>query len=465
MRAIERQVAKFFENKKIALLGFGKESKSSLHLIRSYWPKAKVDIWNEGESDTSLQNRYTWFYSKVKFKKVDFTKYDLVLSSPGIPRYKLPSDLLQSGRLFGQSELFIRWFGAQTIGITGTKGKSTTTSLIYHLLKYAKQKVLLGGNIGVPLFDLIPKIKSNTQVVAELSCHQLNKIAYSPHVSVLLNLYEEHLDYYNSVEEYFASKLSIFENQKRKDVLIYNYDDIRIKDYLKKSKTVQNRISYSLKSKKTNILLEKDWVVTDLIRGNPFAVSSRLLGRFNFYNILPAIAVAANLKVKKKDILKGLSTYKPLAHRLQYLGMVKDIKFVNDSISTIPQATIAAVKALKKVGSLIIGGNDRKIDYDSLLSFLPKQKIKHIVFFDKAGKRIYKDLKKSNPKYLDRTNSIVTNNFEKAIQFCLDYTPNETYCLMSPAASSYGIFKNFEDRGKTFEEYILKLSGHKKFIF
>ena len=197
--------------------------------------------------------------------------------------------------------------------------------------------------------------------------------------------------------------------------------------------------------------------MTDLIRGNPFAVSSRLLGRFNFYNILPAIAVAANLKVKKKDILKGLSTYKPLAHRLQYLGMVKDIKFVNDSISTIPQATIAAVKALKKVGSLIIGGNDRKIDYDSLLSFLPKQKIKHIVFFDKAGKRIYKDLKKSNPKYLDRINSIVTNNFEKAIQFCLDYTPNETYCLMSPAASSYGIFKNFEDRGKTFEEYILCL--------
>ena len=465
MRAIEKQVAKFFEGKKIALLGYGQESKSSLRLIRSYWPKLKVDIWNEGDSDTSEQNRYTRFHSSVKFKKVDFIDYDVVLSSPGIPRYKLPASLKQSGKLYGQSELFLSWFAAQTIGITGTKGKSTTTSLIFHILQKAKLKVLLGGNIGVPLFDLIPKIKSKTFIVAELSCHQLNGIAHSPHIAVLLNLYEEHLDYYKTAEKYFTSKLSIFKNQKKDDLLIYNYDDARIKMYLKNSAAQQNKVSYSLKSKKASLHLEKDCVLTSLLRGNPFIVESRLLGRFNHYNILPAIGVAASLKLKKQAIIDGITSYKPLPHRLQYLGKVNDIRFVNDSISTIPQATIAAVKALKKVGSLIIGGYDRKINYESLLAFLPTQKIKHIVFFDKAGKRIYKELKTENPNFLLRTNSILTSDFEKAVQFCLDYTPRETYCLMSPAASSYGIFKNFEERGRIFEQSILKLSVCKKFTF
>jgi UDP-N-acetylmuramoylalanine--D-glutamate ligase len=280
--------------------------------------------------------------------------------------------------------------------------------------------VLLGGNIGVPLFDLIPKIKSKTFIVAELSCHQLNGIAHSPHIAVLLNLYEEHLDYYKTAEKYFTSKLSIFKNQKKDDLLIYNYDDARIKMYLKNSAAQQNKVSYSLKSKKASLHLEKDCVLTSLLRGNPFIVESRLLGRFNHYNILPAIGVAASLKLKKQAIIDGITSYKPLPHRLQYLGKVNDIRFVNDSISTIPQATIAAVKALKKVGSLIIGGYDRKINYESLLAFLPTQKIKHIVFFDKAGKRIYKELKTENPNFLLRTNSILTSDFEKAVQFCLD---------------------------------------------
>ncbi len=465
MRAIEKQVAKFFEGKRVALLGFGREGKSSLRLIRSYWPKVKIDIWNEGESDDSMQNRYTRFHSGIKFKKADFKGYDIILSSPGVPPNKLPATLLKSGKLFGQSELFLRWFGAQTIGVTGTKGKSTTTSLIYHLLQQAKKKVLLGGNIGVPLFDLIPKLKTSTLVVAELSCHQLNGIVYSPHIAVLLNLYEEHLDYYKTAEQYFTSKLSIYENQKKEDILIFNYDDARIKTYLKNSGTQQNRISYSLKSKKASLRLDKDHVVTSLLRGNPFVAESRLLGRFNHYNILPAIGVAASLKLKKKVIIDGLATYSPLPHRLQYLGTVQDIKFVNDSISTIPQATIAAVQALKKVGSLIIGGNDRKINYEALITFLPSQKIKHIVFFDKAGARIYKELKSKNPKFLDRINCIVTSNFEEVVQSCLMHTPKDTYCLLSPAASSYGIFKNFEERGRIFQQLILKLSGYKKFRF
>lgn len=465
MRAIERQVVKFFENKKIALLGYGQESRSSLKLIRSYFPKSKVDVWDEGAPKYVIKDRYTKINSKIKFKKVDFTSYDIVLTSPGISPHKLTSRLKKSGKLFGQAELFLSWFKNQTIGVTGTKGKSTTTSLIHHVLKSAKRKVLLGGNIGVPLFDLIPKLTKSTLVVAELSCHQLNGIAYSPHISVLLNLYEEHLDYYKTVEKYYASKSSIFENQFTEDVLIYNYDDSQIKSYLKSSDSYQKRISYSLKSWKADIYLAKEKVQSKLIRGNSFGIESRLLGKFNMYNILPAVGVAATLKIKKQTIIDGVASYAPLAHRLQYLGEVKGVKFVNDSIATIPEASISAVKALKKVGTLFLGGYDRKINYDSLIDFLPTQKIKNIVFFDKAGERIYTQLKKANPKFVAHINSRVTNDFSEAMRFCLTHTPAGTYCLLSPAASSYGIFKNFEDRGRQFENKILELSGAKKYTF
>jgi len=466
MKAMKKQVADFFAGKQIAILGYGKESRSSIRLIRSFYPSLPIDIWDESDAphNTAVLDNFTSYHGAVKFKKVNFRPFDIVLTSPGIPPRKIPAHLLKSGCLYGQSELFLTWFGAQTIGVTGTKGKSTTTSLIYHVLKKAGRKVLLGGNIGVPLFDLIPKLRKDTYVVAELSCHQLNGIKASPHLAVLLNLYEEHLDYYNTVEKYFESKLSIFQNQEQDDILIYNYDDDRIKSYLKESRKNHRTISYSIRKKRADLYFQEGNVVTELVRGKPFIAKSKLLGAINKYNILPAIAVASLLKLSKNEILSGLKSFVPLEHRLQYLGKVKNIHFVNDSISTIPQATMAAVEAIEEVGSLIIGGHDRMVDYQELVKFLPKQKISAIVFFDKAGSRIFQDLQKQYPKFVKRIKYIVTSDFEKAMQFCFEHTPLEKYCLLSPAASSYGIFKNFEERGTKFRKLILKQSKAKKFI-
>jgi len=465
MKAMKKQVTDFFEGQQIAILGYGKESQSSIRLIRSFFPRLSIDIWDEGAKPETVRNldEFTHFHAEVKFKKVDFRHFDLVLTSPGIPPRKLPAHLIKGKNLYGQSELFLRWFGTQTIGITGTKGKSTTTSLIYHILKNAGRKVLLGGNIGVPLFDLIAKIEEDTIVVAELSCHQLNGIKVSPHIAVLLNLYEEHLDYYKSTENYYRSKLPIYINQYENDILIYNADDKTIKLFLDESDVPHHKVSYAIRKKNADLFIQEGKVLTELVRGNPFEPKTKLLGAFNQYNILPSIAVAAHLKISKKEILDGLKSYAPLAHRLQYLGVVNGVKYVNDSISTIPQATIAAVKALDGVGSLILGGFDRKIDYQVLEDFLPKSRIPVIVFFDQVGIRVYDALVKKNPKYISRVKSLVTKDFLEAIQFCLNHTPDKMYCLLSPAASSYGIFKNFEERGNQFRKLILKLSKQKKF--
>lgn len=465
MKAIKNQIASFFAGKRIAILGFGKESKSSLALIRSFHPKLKVEVYDEktAPEKKAIKDRYTTFVYSSKFKKVLFEEYDLVLKSPGIPFFKLPKSLVNSNVLFGQTELFLKWYGYCTIGVTGTKGKSTTSSLIFHLLKQAKYKVLLGGNIGVPLFDLIPKISAKHYVVAEMSCHQLNKIEQSPHIGVLLNLFEEHLDYYKTVDAYFESKLPIFKNQTSQDYLIYNHDSAVLKRYLKESKQDHATISYSTKSEKAGYWIKKDVLHSNQGRWSPFGVKTRLLGKVNQLNILPAVAVASLLKLKKQDLIDGLASFQPLAHRLQYLGKANNIHFVNDSISTIPEATIAAVKALQNVGCLFLGGKDRGIDYNDLVEFVIKKKIKSIVFFDKAGTRMYKAFKKENEKQLAKTKHIRTNDFVEAIQFCLDNTKAESYCLLSPAASSYGLFKNFEDRGQQFAQLVLSLSKHKRF--
>ena len=465
MRAIHKRIANFFADKKIALLGFGKEGQSSLKFIRKYHPKLPVVILDERKDKPKGLNldRWTIFIEGAKFKKIKKDDFDLVLSSPGIPPKKLPAALLKSDKLYGQAELFLQWFGWQTIGVTGTKGKSTSSSLTYHLLKKAGVKVFLGGNIGVPLFDLIPKLNQKSYVVAELSCHQLNRSKTSPHIGILLNLFEEHLDYYKSKEDYFASKLSIFKYQQDGDTLIYNFDDKRIKKYLKLHKTNQEKMSYSFKTAKANLYVEVQNLYTDMLRGKAFALKTNLLGDINHYNIMPAVAVAATLKISKTEIKKHLATFQPLAHRLQYLGQINNIHFVNDSISTIPEATQAAVKALENVGCLFLGGMDRGVNYIELVKFLKSQKIKNIVFFDKAGKRMYEEYQKMYPKQIEKISYLVTEDFKRAVQFCLDNSPKNSYCLLSPAASSYGIFKNFEDRGSQFSKFVLKLSKHKKF--
>jgi len=170
------------------------------------------------------------------------------------------------------------------------------------------------------------------------------------------------------------------------------------------------------------------------------------------------------MKISTTEIKKYLESYQPLSHRLEYLGQVNTISFVDDSISTIPEATIAAVQALgNNIGSLFLGGMDRGVTYTTLVSFLKKKRITNIIFFDKAGKRMHKEYKKQYPARLAKLNHLVTSDFSEAIAFCLKYTPADSYCLLSPAASSYGIFKNFEDRGQQFANLILKLSKTKKF--
>ena len=459
---MRKQIDNFFKAKKIAILGFGREGKSSLTLLRKLKSDHQVNIYDERVISRSGLDKTINTFEEVNFSKIDFSSYDVLLKSPGVPFLKFKKKFYS--KIESQTSLFLNWYGNQTIGITGTKGKSTTTSLCHHLLKEAGMKVLLGGNIGTPLFDLIPKINKNSLVVAELSCHQLFKIKYSPRIAVLLNLYEEHLDYYKDADEYFRSKLNIYLHQKEDGHLISNQDDSRLKDYLNEQDPIHS-LSYSLKSKKADFYVNASGeLVTELFRGKAKKIECKLLGKINYYNIMPALAVGQLCGIAKTSLFESLKKFEPLPHRLEYIGRFNGIDFVNDSISTIPQASIAAVEALEKVDTLILGGFDRGIDYTPIEDYLLKHKISNLIFFDASGKRMYENILSKKEDFDQLRNTLVTNDFEACIQFCLEHTAKGKICLLSPASSSYGIFKNFEDRGERFKETLIRFTKPPKNI-
>ncbi len=453
---MKKQINEYFKAKKIGILGFGREGKSSLAFLQTLKVDFSVNIYDERAISKLGLDKTINVFETVSLSKVDFSSYDVLLKSPGIPFAKIKKK--HHSKIESQTSLFLKWFGNQSIGITGTKGKSTCTSLTHHLLQESGFNVLMGGNIGTPLFKLIPKLKKNSLVVAELSCHQLFKIKSSPHIAVLLNLYEEHLDYYKNTEEYFRSKLNIYQHQGKEDYFIFNKDDSRILDYLKEDESGQ-KSSFALKSKSADFLLNsKNELKTKKFRGKEKKIECSLLGQINFYNILPALAIGEIVGATKTNLFKALKSFKPLEHRLESIGTYNEIKFVNDSISTIPEASIAAVNALEDVDTLILGGYDRGIDYSLLETFLLKSKICNFVFFDESGKRIFENLKAKRKSFEKKKKLLLTNNFKACVSFCLKNTAAGKTCLLSPASSSYGIFKNFEDRGNQFKALVISLS-------
>jgi UDP-N-acetylmuramoylalanine--D-glutamate ligase len=318
------------------------------------------------------------------------------------------------------------------------------------------------------MFDLLEQINQDTIIVAELSSHQLEYIKISPRIAVLLNLYQEHLDHYKSFKDYKNAKLNITRYQTETDYFIYNNDDISIKALLGKNVYKRNYYQYSL----SNIDIEqgtflKDHVIFAVKDGNNIDYSydthnkRNLIGEHNLYNIMAAINVCRILNIQNDFITNGINSFKGLEHRIEYVGDFDGVSYYNDSISTIPEATIQAVNALKSVNTILLGGFDRGIDYNQLIDFIIKSNIENIIFISSAGHRmldIYKNTinnsKNNNNK--TRQNIYFTNNFEDAVRHAQKLTKKGEICLLSPAAASYDMFHNFEERGNYFKQLIKK---------
>jgi UDP-N-acetylmuramoylalanine--D-glutamate ligase len=454
-------IKQFLEGKHIVLVGCGREGISTYRFIRSMLPLQFMTI---ADQDLKLVDKYPEFLPDrhLKFNLgisylSGLNDFDLIIKTPGVS-FKDLSEQPSREKISSQTDLFLRMYSRQVTGITGTKGKSTTSSLIRHIVSKHTDNVILVGNIGLPPFEMLHQINEQTIIICELSSHQLQYINVAPHISILLNLFEEHLDHYTSYLEYQLSKLNIARNQQSVDHFIYNDDDQGILNLIKVYNLPGIKHPFSLfnsvsngawsDGKNLHLSLKEDTVYYDLN-------SPRFLpGSHNILNIMAAVLACTLNRIPDQLIVEGIGDFKGLEHRIEYVGEFHGIRYYNDSISTIPQATIAAVTTLKKVDTLILGGFDRGIDYSILIYFLAKSTIRNLIFIGKAGDRISQILTEAGIKHI---HFYKADNFDEVAKLARENTRPGSICLLSPAAASYDMFKNFEERGKIFKEKVSKL--------
>lgn len=429
------RLKKYLLNKSILILGYGREGKSVFNLLLQLGLTEQIGIADINkiniEDHPEFKHQTITFYDGDNYLEAT-QDYDVVIKSPGVI-IKDYLSLTDKKKITSSTDLFLRFCSNKIIGITGTKGKSTTSSIIYHLLKENNYDVLLMGNIGIPCFDMLDQINKDTIIVYELSCHQLEFIQASPDISVLLNVYEEHLDHYNSLKDYVNAKKNIYKYQKENDYFIYG--DI--------FEHISNKEINSLKLNKINLY------------DNPLAIEFKdiktsLIGEHNLYNIILAIIVCDIIGLSKEKSLKVISKFKGLPHRLEYIGKFHNIHFYNDSIATAQEAVINAVNSFSLVNTIIIGGMDRDLNYSKLVQFLCNSTVENIILLPETHKRI-------NELFVDNNcsnNIIIANNMEDAVNHAFKVTKKDGICLLSPAAASYGFYKNFEERGNHFKELV-----------
>lgn len=422
-----------FENKNILIWGYGMEGKSSYAFIRRLLPQMKITIADGGKGleKAKQETENTVCMSDAD---VDFLNYDLILKAPGIV-VKPDMDL---SHVTGEAQLFLKHYADHTIGITGTKGKSTTTSLVYALMS-EKYPAVLVGNIGKACFDEIDAMEEGAYAAFEISCHQLELCPYSPHIGVYLNLYEEHLDHYGSFEKYGNAKFNVLKHQKENDVAIIWAE----------------LLQYISQLKQKTVLIGKEIYAKDrtlVIPGHELYIKDcSLIGAHNYQNLAVAYYIANLYGISDEQVLDACRKFSPLHHRLEDLGETDGIRYVNDSISTIGQATMQALKSIDNVDTVLVGGMDRGISYRELERYLYERKDVKVIFMYATGKRILSEMKE---KGYEREGLYLVDDLAQAVALAKTETGKGHTCLLSPAASSYDHFKNFEERGTIFQQLV-----------
>lgn len=432
------------QDKHVLILGFGREGRSTLKRLVQAGGAASVTIADQAGPEPG-DCGYPVLSGPSYMDTLD--DYDLVFKSPGIVLPKDPS--AYTCQITSQMEVFFQAYRERIIGITGTKGKSTTTTLLYHILKESGRNTVLAGNIGIPAFDILEQIGADTLIVCELSCHQLEYIHTSPHLAVLLNIHEEHLDHYGTMEKYVHSKQQIYLHQGPEDLLFCGLEVLPPKNACRsRIYTVSDRFAAAdvlLTGSRIRFEQGDYRIPTDQIR---------LLGHHNHLDIAFDYAICHMLGLSDEEFESGLRTYEPLPHRLHYIGERDGVRYYDDSISTICETTIQALKSIPSVGTVLIGGMDRGIDYDDLIAFLSEDPVAHIILMAATGRRIRKEIRERFPDFRAPERLVLVDTLEEAVSRARELTPKGFACVLSPAAASYGIFKNFEERGDVFAQLV-----------
>ena len=448
------KLVEFLKNKNILILGFGKEGETSYKFIREHLGNQKVTIADMNEvivedyPHLAEDENTTLILGKGYLENLE--KYDIIIKTPGLSLKDIDISKFKD-KITSQLELVMEYLDIFTVGITGTKGKSTTSTLMYQIIRDQGKNVMLLGNIGEPIFNRIDEMQKDTILVLEMSSHALEFVKRSPDIAIMINTYEEHLDHYASLEKYIEAKFNIAKFQVEGNHFIYNYDNklmnefgytYRENDYAVSIETVPNT--------KNKVYLKNEDVYLNDEKLFNINLKMNLKGMHNINNIMFIVTATKIMGLDIGKALDTISNFKPLKHRMEFVATINGVSYYNDSIATIPESTINGIIAIKNINTLIVGGKDRGVNLDGLIEFLWDSDIENIICLHTTGEYIYNKLEKSDK------NIFKVNNMESAVNIAKKVTKPGTNCMLSPAASSYGFFKNFEERGEVFKKCVLE---------
>ena len=343
------------------------------------------------------------------------------------------------------------------IGVTGSDGKTTTTSLINSILQKAGYKTFLGGNIGTPLFTKLPEIKPEDVLVLELSSFQLMGMEVSPDIAVITNITPNHLNIHKDYNEYIEAKKNIFKYQTEKGITVLNYDNEITKNCAKEAPG--KVIFFSGKEKLDNGYIVDNGIIKqceDRVRKHVLDTKEVVLrGEHNYENIATAIA-ATNTLVDIEDAIEAVKEFKPVEHRLELVREIDGVKWYNDSVSSSPTRTIAGLHSFDEDIVLIAGGYDKNLDYTPIAKPIV-DKVKTLILLGQTSGKIFDAVKKELEIQNKNLDIYMCNSLEETVNLAKKYAKSGQIVLFSPASASFDMFKNFADRGEKFKKLVNEL--------
>lgn len=452
---------KKIKNKKVAVLGIGI---SHTPLI-SYLYRLGADITAFDKADeVKLKSTLEQFkgmdikYSLGEGYLDNLKGFDILFRTPGM-RYDIPEILAakeEGTEVTSEMEVFFELCPAEIFAVTGSDGKTTTTTLIYNMLKEQGYKCWLGGNIGIPLLSKIEEIKDTDKVVLELSSFQLHTMTKSPNVAVVTNVSPNHLDVHKSMEEYVSAKKNIFRYQSAEDRLVLNFDNDITREFAGEAKGDVVYFSRKTVLEKGAMLKDDMLVFRDGETETEIAKASDIVipGVHNVENFLAATAAVIDC-VDRDVIRKVATTFTGVEHRIELVREINGVKFYNDSIASSPTRTIAGLNSFKDKVILIAGGYDKKIPYDALGPVIA-EKVKCLVLIGQTAPKIEKALRDETERSGKGSDIPIKKctSLEEAVKVAYRFASIGDVVILSPASASFDMFKNFEERGNRFKEIV-----------
>ena len=456
---------KFVESKKIAIIGMGV---SNIPLLDYFYEKhAKVTVFDNREIDKIDKNtmskieqyRFEYFFGENNLEHLK--GFDIIFRSPSaMPFIKEIAEEVERGAILTtEIEMVLKLTPARTIGITGTEGKTTTTSIIYEILKKAGYNCFLGGNIGKPIFTQIKDMKPEDIVVLEMSSFQLMDMDISPDVALVTNIYPDHLNIHRSYEEYQEAKKNIFKYQNENGIVVLNNDNDITRSFVKDAN--RRVILFSSKEKLQdgyiydntdgNIKYCEDGVRRHLVNKNEI----KLRGIHNYENICSALAVTSKF-VDIDSAIKTIKQFNGVEHRLEFVKEIDGVQYYNDSIGTSPASTIAGLNAFDENIILLAGGSDKGLDYKEVGEAIAKN-VGTLILCGPTAPKIEEATKNALVKQGKAMPIYHVDNLEEAVKLAKEKSKIGDIVLLSPASASFDAFKNFAERGEKFKEFVKNL--------